>query len=171
MPSFCPSCGKEVAADATFCPSCGSRLVPGQPQAPVYSATYRGAFPDPDASAARTLTLAAIIVQGLFFFLFLFIFGFVFMIPFGAAAGFPAFGFFTVIFGIGFFIGVVWIILDYFLVYANLSNEERFPRAKTPALVLGIVQLLVGGLIPGILLIIAYVKIGDSLRTRGKALY
>lgn len=166
---YCPSCGKEVASDATFCSACGNRLVLAQPQVPVYSATFHGAFPDPDASLARTLTLVAIIVQALFFFLFLFVFGFFFMVPFGA--GFPAFGFLGGMFGIGFFIGFIWIILDYFLVYANLSSEERFPRARTPALVLGIIQLLIGGVIPGILLIIAYVKVGDSLRIRGKALY
>jgi hypothetical protein len=144
-------------------------LIPGQPEVPVYPRTYRGEFPDPDASTARSLTLAAIILQALLFLLFVFVFGFFFMIPFGG--GLPVFGFMAGIFTIGLFTGILWVILDYFLVYANLSNEVRFPRARTPALVLGIIQLLTGGVVSGVLLIIAYVKIGDSLRARGTALY
>ncbi len=40
---------------------------------------------------------------------------------------------------------------------------ERVNEAETPSLVLGIIQLIFGGLIPGILLIVAYVKIKASL--------
>jgi len=74
------------------------------------------------------------------------------------------FGIVGLIFGVGFAISIVWIALDYFLVYVNLQTQANVPRARTPALVLGIIQLLTGGLIPGILLLIAYVKIGDSMR-------
>ena len=64
----------------------------------------------------------------------------------------------------GFFlIGLVWILLDYFLVYKRLESGN-VREAETPALVLGILHLLFGGIISGILLIIAYTKIGDSLR-------
>ena len=41
--------------------------------------------------------------------------------------------------------------------------QERVADAETSSLVLGILQLIFGGVIPGILLIIAYAKIRDSL--------
>ncbi len=74
-------------------------------------------------------------------------------------------GLFGLVFGIIFLIGLLWILLDYFLVYKNLA-EEKVEEAETPSLVLGILQLLFGGFITGILLIIAYVKIRDSTRNR-----
>ena len=76
---------------------------------------------------------------------------------------FLGFGLFFLLFSGFFLIGLVWILLDYFLVYKRLESGN-VREAETPALVLGILQLLFGGIIPGILLIIAYTKIGDSLR-------
>lgn len=74
----------------------------------------------------------------------------------GVYAGFAA------IMSIILLIGILWILLDYFLIYKRLATE-RVKEAETPAIVLGIIQLIFAGLIPGILLIIAYVKIRDSL--------
>ena len=76
---------------------------------------------------------------------------------------FLGFGLFFLLFSGFFLIGLVWILLDYFLVYKRLESGN-VREAETPALVLGILQLLFGGIISGILLIIAYTKIGDSLR-------
>ena len=126
---------------------------------------------DSDASSAKTLTLVAIILQSLFF-----IVGLIITITFlalflGSTAGagsvtasFPAvgLGLFGSVFAFGFAIGFIWILLEYFLVYKKLS-EERVTEAETPALVLGVITLLFGGIITGILLIIAYVKIRDSI--------
>jgi hypothetical protein len=81
-------------------------------------------------------------------------------------ATFDFFGIFFTVFAIGFVISIIWIALDYFLVYRNLGSAITIPNARTPALVLGIIQLIFGGLIPGILLIVAYLKIGDSVRDR-----
>ncbi len=60
-------------------------------------------------------------------------------------------------------VGFIWLILDYFLLYKPLT-ERRVADVETPDLVLGIIQLILGGVIPGILIIIAYTKIKDSLR-------
>jgi hypothetical protein len=74
------------------------------------------------------------------------------------------FGIFAFVFGLMFVVSIVWIALDYLLVYRNLSSRSAIAKAKTPALVLGIIQLVTGGVLPGILLIAAFLKIEDSLR-------
>lgn len=66
-------------------------------------------------------------------------------------------------FSVALLIGLLWIILDYFLIYRRLAME-KVKEAETPSIVLGIIQLIFGGLIPGILLIVAWVKIKDSLK-------
>jgi hypothetical protein len=76
------------------------------------------------------------------------------------------YGFVVTLLGIGVVVSVIWIVLDYLLIYRNLGSLTDIPNAKTPALVLGIVQIFLGGLIPGVLLIIAYLKIGESINNR-----
>ncbi len=130
---------------------------------------------DSDASTAKTLTLVAIILQLVFF-------------AIGAVAIVGVAAYFSVgrvvtssggvvttttvnssapliilaVFSIFFLIGLLWILLDYFLVYKNLAHE-KVKASEVPSLILGIIQLILAGVIPGILLIIAYVKIRDSL--------
>ena len=125
---------------------------------------------DSDASSAKTLTLVAIILQSLFFILGLFltlvpaaIMGAVTQ-PGGAPPSFPTAGVGIVgtAIAIGLAVGLVWILLEYLLVYRKLA-EERVAEAETPAIVLGNITLLFGGIITGILLIIAYVKTRDSM--------
>lgn len=70
--------------------------------------------------------------------------------------------------GVGFLISIVWMALDYLLVYRNLLSSATVVDARTPSIVLGIVQLISGGVIPGILMILAYFKICDSMRSRGQ---
>ena len=81
---------------------------------------------------------------------------------------FPMFGLFAFVFSLSFLVSIVWIALDYFLVYRNLGSTSTIASAKTPSIVLGVVQLIFGGVIPGILLIVAYIKIGDSMQRRGQ---
>lgn len=128
---------------------------------------------DSDASSAKALTLAAIILQLVFFLIGIFL---VLTVAAFLVVSSPAPNGTTVttttvvggaslillIFSILFLVGLLWILLDYFLVYKKLA-DERVTEARDPALVLGIIQLIFGGLIPGILLIIAYIKISDSL--------
>ncbi|MFQ5837894.1 MAG: hypothetical protein ACE5HJ_03835 [Thermoplasmata archaeon] len=56
---------------------------------------------------------------------------------------------------------LIFLLLTYFLVYKRLS-EGRVEETLMPALVIGVFSLFLGGLIPGILLIIAYVKAKDG---------
>jgi hypothetical protein len=137
---------------------------------------------DNDASTAKTLTLVAIILQLVFF-------------AIGAVAMVVVAAYFSVgrvvtssggvvttttvnssaptialvVFSIFFLIGLLWILLDYFLVYKNLALE-KVKESEVPSLILGIIQLILAGVIPGILLIIAYVKIRDSLENSARQL-
>ncbi|MCL6002522.1 MAG: hypothetical protein M1556_02615 [Candidatus Thermoplasmatota archaeon] len=138
---------------------------------------------DSDASTAKTLALVAIILQAVFLFIA------VIVVLFAAIASLSSVvttylsngtvqtthvrtvtPFLTVlalviVIIVILAIGLLWILLDYFLIYKKLKTE-RVKEAETPAIVLGIIQLIFGGLIPGILLIIAYVKIRDSENRR-----
>ena len=130
---------------------------------------------DSDASTAKTLTLVAIILQVVFFVIGIFevialaTLLSITTLPSGhvyvqgsITPSLGASGIISLILSVALAIGILWIALDYFLIYKRLK-EERVREAETPSLVLGIIQLIFGGLIPGILLIVAYVKIRDSL--------
>ena len=124
---------------------------------------------DSDASTAKTLALVAIILQAVFFVIGIFeVIGLATLLtittvtPTNAIPSLDVSGIIAIVFSAVLAIGILWIALDYFLVYKRLK-EEKVREAKTPTLVLGIIQLILGGLIPGILLIVAYVKIKDSL--------
>lgn len=86
----------------------------------------------------------------------------------GTPPTFPLFGLLAFVFSISFLVSILWIALDYYLVYRNLGSTSTIASAKTPSIVLGVVQLIFGGVIPGILLIVAYIKIGDSMQRRGQ---
>ncbi len=62
-------------------------------------------------------------------------------------------------------IPLVMIFFDYYFVYKPISKEKA-EESRTPSLVLGIIQLFTGGIIVGILLIIAYVKINDAINRK-----
>lgn len=111
---------------------------------------------DGKGSTAKTLTLVAIVLQAVFFVIGIFeVIAVIALVPLGGV------GFITLFFAFGFLVGILWILLDYFLIYKKVK-EEKVREAETPALVLGILQLIFGGFIPGILLIVAYVELKDS---------
>lgn len=128
---------------------------------------------DRDAESAKTLVLVAIILQIIFFAIgvFVILFATIAAFSFNTVSGtgvtttstFNVAGLFAAIFGVIFAIGIIWILLDYFLIYKPIA-EERVDRAETPALVLAIIQLIFGGIITGILLLVAWIKIKDSVR-------
>lgn len=57
---------------------------------------------------------------------------------------------------------IMWIVLNYFLIYKPISNGD-YEGARNPSLALGILELLLGGFIPGILLLVAHGKLEDAL--------
>ena len=130
---------------------------------------------DNDASTAKTLTPVAIILQAVFFVIGIFeVIGIAALLTVTTVPSTTttlstgAFGIIAIIFSAALAIGILWIALDYFLIYKRLK-EERVREAETPSIVLGIIQMIFGGLIPGILLIVAWIKIRDSVH-RGNGL-
>ncbi len=133
-----------------------------------------------DLDTAKTLTLVAMIFQAIFLvigiivMLFLLAAIFIALPTFGAAPvssdittyqaqqQLAVFALLPLLIFTGFgFIPVIFLLLTYFLIYKRLS-EGRVEEALTPALVIGILSLILGGVISGILLIIAYVKANDA---------
>lgn len=96
---------------------------------------------DADLSTARTLALIA---------LFLDLIGFVFALITIFLAVLP----------------FILMFLDYFFIYKPLVNGDA-RRAEVPTLLMGILQLFVGGVLSGIILLIAWVKIRDSIIKNG----
>ncbi len=125
------------------------------------------------ADSAKTFTFAAILVEGIFTVLFVVYFGlalgFIANIqptnppatgtPFNFNFGFMVMGIMAVVFGI---IGLLWVLLDYFLIYKKIIGED-IRGAQDTAVILGIIQLVLGGIIPGVLIIVAYTQLNNSV--------
>lgn len=111
------------------------------------------------ARSARTLTLVSVILEAVVFAIGVMtvLLSFLFL-PFSMAGV----NTFIAIFDYSFLLGILWALLNYFFIYVPLKHNE-LEKAETPALALGIMELLFGGVIPGILLLVAYVRIGDAL--------
>ncbi len=109
---------------------------------------YLGSLPplvQADVDSAKTLTLVALILYGIFGTIFVLL-GFLF--------------FLFIIFGV---VPLLFLLLAYVTVYQPLS-QGRPADARTPALVIGIISIFFGGPISGILLIIAYAKANSAYR-------
>jgi len=77
----------------------------------------------------------------------------------------PLFG--AVLLGIA-LVGFVWVALVYVFSYERVRNGD-YEGARTPTLVFAILSLITLALIPGILFLIGYVKLGDALREASPA--
>ena len=137
-----------------------------RPMQPSY--TPMGAMPPvvqppPSAGTAKTLVIIALIFQLIGAVIIL---PFLLILPLFAFAG--GFGIILgVALGVGLLIGLFFLYAGYAWVYVRIRNGQ-YAGARTPALILGIIGLIFGGFITGILYLIAYVKIGDSMRRRGQ---
>jgi len=54
-------------------------------------------------------------------------------------------------------LGLVWVILDFILILNNLQNDLE--KAKKASLILGLLQFIFGGIIPGIIILILYLRL------------
>ncbi len=122
---------------------------------------------DSYSSSAKSLIFAAIVIQTVFLVIGMLFFSFFAVFPFGAGtvispSPFPPLLFGVGILGIGFIFSILWIFLNYFLLYKKII-DDKIEEAKSNALILGILELLFDGLIPGILIIVAYTKLSDSV--------
>lgn len=118
------------------------------------------------AESAKTLVFVAVLLQVIFFAIGVIIISIaiaaVIYSSAQAGVGLGTASIVGAVFGGIFLLGLLWIFLNYFLVYKPLQRGD-LAGAETPALVLGILELIFGGIIPGILLIIAYTRIGNAL--------
>ena len=100
---------------------------------------------------ATTLTHVAALLQIIFTLL-----GFVALIGVGIFASLSArFAFVGTVGAIGILLGIVWSWMDYNVIYQRVKSG-RYSGVADTMLVVGILQLFLGGSIPGILIIIAW---------------
>lgn len=111
----------------------------------------------PSAGTARTLILVGLILDIIFEVILLLV-GLLFLIvPFLGA----------IVLGLA-VIGFVWIALIWAFSYQRVQ-EGDYAGARTPTLVFAILSLITFAIIPGILFLIAYVKLGDALQESAPA--
>lgn len=154
---YCPGCGKEIQDSISICPNCGRSLEPTRAPQPNVAGGYLGKI-DVGANAARSLTRYAILFQLAFVFITAIAFFADLLTP-SAERLFP--------FDVLVPVGIILAVLDYLLVTKPLL-AGNVGGARIPALGLGIVQLVFGGVIAGILMMIAYGRIGESIRRRDR---
>jgi hypothetical protein len=113
----------------------------------------------PSAGTAETLVLVALIFQilGTAFTLFV---GLLFL-PVLLISPFPGTPVIAAVFAAIAGIGILLLVLGYAYSYRRIQAAD-YAGARTPTMVLGIVTLFIG-VIPGILYLIAYSKLGDAL--------
>ena len=109
------------------------------------------------ADTARTLMLVGLILD-IIFEVVLLAFGLLFLVV-------PILG--AVVLSLA-LIGFVWIALIWTFSYRRV-DEGDYDGARTPTLVFAILSLITAALIPGILFLIAYVKLGDAIEAGGTA--
>jgi hypothetical protein len=105
----------------------------------------------PSGNTSKTLILVGLILQGIFV-LIAFGIGFIFLVVF--------IGIFILAAA---FLGLMWLLLVFLFSYRPASRGQ-YEAARTPTIVFAILSLLTLSLIPGILYLIAYIKLGDAVR-------
>jgi hypothetical protein len=105
----------------------------------------------PSGQTAKTLILVGLILQGIFV---------LFLLGFGALLLIVFIGIFLLAAGA---LGLIWLILVYLFSYQP-AREGKYEAARTPTLVFTILSFLTLSIIPAILYLIAYVKLGDAVR-------
>ncbi len=108
----------------------------------------------PSGSTAKTLILVGLILQAVFVLVGLVYGGLI-------AIAFPFVG---IVYLVLAFIGVVWLILVWLFSYKPV-REGRYQAARTWTLIVAILSIItVWGILPGILYLIGYIKLGDAVR-------
>jgi hypothetical protein len=111
----------------------------------------------PSGGTAKTLILVGLILDIVFEVILVFA-GLALLVVFGL--GVILLGFAVV--------GFVWIALIWLFSYQRVQDGD-YVGARTPTLVFAILSLITLALIPGILFLIAYVKLGDAMRESSAA--
>ncbi len=124
----------------------------GTPAAPGYV--------PPSGSTAKTLILVGLILQLIFAFIYVFAIGAAALVVASFGVGFPVFAVAFLAFGA---LGFVWLILVWMLSYRPVT-EGRYEQARTPTLIFAILSFVTLNIIPAVLYLIGYIKLGDAVR-------
>ena len=120
----------------------------------VYGTPGASGYVPPSGSTAKTLILVGLILT--------LVFGLI-GLGIGAltAIAFPFLGIFYIVLGA---LLLVWLALVWLFSYKPVQ-EGRYQAARTPTLIFAILSIItLYGIIPGVLYLIAYVKLGDAVR-------
>ncbi|MCL5731346.1 MAG: hypothetical protein M1605_04435 [Candidatus Thermoplasmatota archaeon] len=124
---------------------------------------------DNDAKTAKTLSVVAVALDALFSFSFLIMSVFVTSLISSLGkiySGFPTSILPSILLAYA-IVELFWMGMTLWLIYRPLK-DDRVKDAETPSLFIGIGQLIFGGFITGIILLIAWIKIRDSLKFQQK---
>jgi len=154
MANYCPQCGKPADESAQFCPSCGAKMVvPTAPPASVPPAAQQSVLP-PEADSILSLNNIAGVIALIIAIIFLLI-GVILLIV---------------------FIGIIFIVFGVInLLIWNKTKEinarvqkKEYRRAKSDQLAWSVIGLILGGIITGLILLIAYLKYDELIRYEEK---
>ena len=150
MNKFCPQCGKPVDENATYCEHCGAKVsTPTSSTTPAPQVPHTASMP-PEADSIISLNNIGGVLALILAVLLLII------------------GVMTVIIFIGFILivfGVVNLLVWNKIKYINaLVQQKNYRQAKNEQLTWSIIGLLLGGIIIGLVLLIAYLKYDELLR-------
>lgn len=119
----------------------------------MYGTPGATSYVPPSASTAKTLILVGIILQLIFVVIGVF-YGILLLALFFIGTVYLALA----------VLGLVWLILVWLLSYTPV-RQGRFEAARTPTLVFAILSIVtLFSIIPGILYLIGYIKLGDAVR-------
>lgn len=117
----------------------------------------------PSLGTTRLMVLLGLVFQLIFSLVFFFVVGlFALLAATAAGLGFAFFIFpliFLVLFGL---IPLFLLYVAWAFVYQRIRNRQ-YEAAKSPLLILAIIEIIFGGVLPGIFYIIGYVKLGDVI--------
>jgi len=150
MNTFCSQCGKQVDENATYCEHCGAKIAPSIPPATPPINIPPATSTPPEADSIISLNNIGGVLALILAVLLLII------------------GVMTVIIFIGFILivfGVVNLLVWNKIKYINvLVQQKNYCQAKNEQLTWSILGLLLGGIIIGLVLLIAYLKYDELLR-------
>jgi membrane-bound ClpP family serine protease len=151
---YCPECGNKIEGEPKFCGECGSKIVKDSSSKGVeigeISGIRKSKLPY-EAQSIKDLNNIAGVVALLFGIIFLVI------------------GILTLLFFIGIFF-IIFAIIDFTIKSKlkeinSLINKKEYMKAKSKELIWVILGFLFGGIIIGIIVLLAYIKYDDLLRT------
>lgn len=153
MAKYCTNCGKPVDEKASYCANCGTKITTTPPAAaPAYTPTPPPSTSQysPEVESVLSLNHAGGIIALILAVILLII------------------GIITLIF----FVGIIFIIFGVvnLLVWNKvkeidaLVTQGHYQRAKEEQLTWSLIGLLLGGVVIGIILLVAYLKYDEILR-------